>query len=97
MGAFAYADDIVILAPAKYALRVMLRMVNEFSRKYDIKFNLTKSEFVIFVANGKYEPTEKMEFDGLVLIAKEFVEHLENIIHIRSHAHVNENEKNVKF
>ncbi len=62
----------------------MLCVVNEFSRQYDIEFNLTKSEFVIFGADGKYEPTEKMEFDGQVLIAKEFLEHLGNIIHMRS-------------
>ncbi len=58
MGALAYADDIVILAPTKYARRVMLRMVNEFSCQYGIEFNLTKSEFVIFGADGKYEPTK---------------------------------------
>ncbi len=39
MDAFAY--DIVILAPTKYALRAMLKIINEFSCQYEIKFNLT--------------------------------------------------------
>ncbi len=52
----------------KYAPRAML---NEFHRQYNIDFNLTKSEFVIFGADGKYDTTEMMKFDSQILTAKE--------------------------
>ncbi len=61
----------------------MLKMVSHFSPQYDIEFNLMKSEFVIFRAHGKYENAECIKFDGQVHIAKEFIEHLGNVIHIQ--------------
>ncbi len=75
MGDFAYADNIVILAPTKYALRAILKMVNEFSRQYEWYFKfpifnefvLLKSECFIFIAYVRYESTHKMEFHDEVL------------------------------
>ena len=47
VGAFAYADDIVILAPAKSALNRIAKIPDNFSVAYDIKFNTTNSELLL--------------------------------------------------
>ena len=46
MGAFAYADDIILLAPTKQSMHGMLKLANMFSKEYDIKFNELKSKLI---------------------------------------------------
>lgn len=48
VGALAYADDVVLMAPTKHALTFMLNICSDFSRNYDIKFNEDKSKFIWF-------------------------------------------------
>lgn len=47
-GAFAYADDVVLLAPTVTALRKMLRTASMYSIEFKINFNGSKSRFIIF-------------------------------------------------
>ena len=42
MGAFAYADDIILLATTKQSMHGMLKLANMFSKEYNIKFNELK-------------------------------------------------------
>ena len=44
IGALAYADDIVLLAPTSRAMRRMLKTCDEFAEMYDLKFNADKSK-----------------------------------------------------
>ena len=42
-GAFAYADDITLLAPNVQALRTMIDICSNYALNYDVKFNAKKS------------------------------------------------------
>jgi Reverse transcriptase (RNA-dependent DNA polymerase) len=39
IGALAYADDIVLLAPTARAMRLVLKICDDFATKYGLKFN----------------------------------------------------------
>jgi len=45
VGALAYADDIVLLAPTPYALRILLQICDSYAAESDINFNPAKSKF----------------------------------------------------
>ena len=47
-GALAYADDVSLIAPTRNSLLQMLRVVNSFSRDYDVNFNASKSKLLLF-------------------------------------------------
>ena len=47
-GAYAYADDLVILAPSASALRQMLQSCEVFADSHGLKFNPDKTQFIIF-------------------------------------------------
>ena len=47
-GAVAYADDVVLMAPTLTAVNYLLDICNDFSEKYDVKFNPSKSKYVYF-------------------------------------------------
>ena len=44
VGALAYADDIVLLAPTPAAMRKMLSICDEFAAEYNVLFNASKSK-----------------------------------------------------
>ena len=39
VGALAYADDLVLLAPTPHAVRCMLQLSAEYAKDYDVLFN----------------------------------------------------------
>ena len=59
-GAFAYADDIALVAPTTHALKAMCDICTNFAHEYDIQFNTAKcqlikyceSDYVPFYFNG---------------------------------------------
>ena len=48
MGAFGYADDVVILAPTMLSLNRLLDISKEFSYAYQVLFNMDKFKFLVF-------------------------------------------------
>jgi hypothetical protein len=48
VGALAYADDLVLLAPTASAMRRMLLLCDKFSAKYNVSFNVNKSKCLTF-------------------------------------------------
>lgn len=50
MGSFAYADDVILLAPSVEALKRMLSICEEYAREFDVQFNPSKSK--VIVING---------------------------------------------
>ena len=48
----AYADDIVLICPTPYAMRRLLTLCDSFAAKYDIKFNASKSKFLVVSPKG---------------------------------------------
>jgi hypothetical protein len=49
VGALAYADDIVLLAPSASAMRIMLAICDEYANEYCISFNANKSKCLVVV------------------------------------------------
>jgi len=48
VGALAYADNIVLMAPTATAVRRMLAACDEFAVKLDVRFNASKSKCMFF-------------------------------------------------
>jgi hypothetical protein len=53
-GAMAYADDLILLAPTRYAMTALIRVCEDFSKKYDINFNPSKSKMILY-STGNFE------------------------------------------
>ena len=51
-GALGYADDIVLMAPTKSALTRMLGIAAECAEDLSLKFNGTKSKYLLYSARG---------------------------------------------
>ena len=51
MGAFCYADDCTLLAPTLFSMKKMLEVVSKFGKDFDVKFNPSKSQFMVFSDN----------------------------------------------
>ena len=47
-GAFVYADDVILLAPTLFSLRIMFDVCRQFSDDYDVKFKSSKSKLLFF-------------------------------------------------
>ena len=47
-GALAYADDITLLAPCKSALSILVSVCEKYASEFDILFNGSKKQIVIF-------------------------------------------------
>jgi len=52
VGALAYADDIVLLAPSANAMRRMLLYCDSYASEYNITFNASKSKCIHFCLKG---------------------------------------------
>ena len=48
MGAFRYADDIILLAPCKKSICVLLDLCKQFSLDFQVNFNSSKSKLIVF-------------------------------------------------
>ena len=44
VGALAYADDLVLIAPSASAMRHMLQVCDDYAAQYNVLFNATKSK-----------------------------------------------------
>lgn len=53
VGALAYADDIVLLAPSAFALRKMLAICDNYATEYYISFNAKKSKCLVIFPSSK--------------------------------------------
>jgi hypothetical protein len=53
VGALAYADDIVLVAPTPTAMRKLLTLCDEYAADYDIMFNPDKSKFLVIASRKR--------------------------------------------
>ena len=51
-GCLAYADDVVLLSPNVDALENMLKLCEEYSVNFSIKFNTSKSKLLQYTTNS---------------------------------------------
>ena len=47
-GSLGYADDVCVMAPSRYAIQRLLDICDSFALKYDVKFNSSKSQLLLF-------------------------------------------------
>ena len=47
-GAFGYAHDVILVAPSKRSLNILLETCKAFSSKYRVKYNPQKSKLIVF-------------------------------------------------
>ena len=90
MGAFGYADDIVILSPMKYGLMKMLRICNVFSVEYHVTFNPTKSILLFYGIRNRDEEIA-ITWNGRRIIAKDNTVHLGHIVGTNSNNNIIDN------
>ena len=77
MGALAYADDLVLLAPTRSALLKLLEICSAFGNEYDVVFNPNKSKWLPYNKNDEYEP---IVMDGKTIEKVNQFIHLGNLI-----------------
>ena len=79
MGAFGYADDVILLAPTRSAMDMMLSICAKFSDESKILFNGTKSKHIFF-SKSKIDTDVRFTMQGssIPLVAND--KHLGNII-----------------
>jgi len=51
-GALAYADDVILLAPTRLAMRSLLQICEQYDREFYIVVNAEKSACLIISKNG---------------------------------------------
>ena len=80
-GAYAYADDLAILAPSVSALRQMLRCCESFACLHGLKFNPAKTQLIKFSAcvTGSSTPPSIKFCDSLLTFSNTVI-HLGNIL-----------------
>ena len=57
LGALAYADDVVLLAPTASAMHKMLHICEEYALNFSVKFKLSKSKCVVCELHSKLKPS----------------------------------------
>jgi Reverse transcriptase (RNA-dependent DNA polymerase) len=60
VGALAYADDIVIIAPSACAMRKLLNVCDKYANEYHIVFNVEKSKYLAFLSKNRHFLSEHL-------------------------------------
>ena len=75
-GALAYADDIMLLAPCKSALSILVSVCEKYASEFDILFNGSKSKLLFF--KGRF--SNGMESG--IMVNRELVNISDNAVHL---------------
>jgi exonuclease III len=81
VGALAYADDIVILAPTATAMRRLLAICDEYAREYNISFNASKSKYLVAVPSCRRLLSEHIN-DCAFVIGNRVIERVDSFVHL---------------
>jgi hypothetical protein len=81
VGALAYADDIVLVAPSATALRKRLAICEDYADEYCICFNAAKSKCLVILPNCRRSSVK--EFDSCIFyVANKPIEHVKSFLHL---------------
>ena len=75
MGAFGYADDSTILAPTLTSLKLMLRICDEFGKKFNVLFNVSKYQFLDY-CKDQDEMLNCIHLNGNFIKTQQYAMHL---------------------
>lgn len=81
VGALAYADDIVLLAPSASALRTMLHVCDNYARDYSISFNASKSKCLVVLPDNRLFLNEFVK-KGTFYVGNNPIEYVDHFIHL---------------
>jgi hypothetical protein len=80
-GAFLYADDVNLLAPTKQALYKMFDIASRFGDEYNVKFNASKSKYLVFdSSNVQRNGSDQVTFGQKVIPETNTELHLGNLV-----------------
>jgi len=85
VGAFAYADDLVLLAPSANAMRHMLRLCDDDAAQFNVVFNASKSKCICCSPAGAAEqvtPADSLPSFSIGFRVIEFVDKWPHLGHI---------------
>ena len=80
-GCVVYADDIVLLSPTITGMEEMLKISLDFSEKFHMKFNASKSQYIIFSPKGNSRKTNGIFVGNRLIHSQSKVTHLGHIIY----------------
>jgi hypothetical protein len=80
VGALGYADDVALMAPTRSAMSKMLLAAQEAGRKLHIRFNVGKSQFLVFHPNPDAAIEPPIVFDGSPIHPVQEAVHLGHIL-----------------
>ena len=81
VGALAYADDIVLLAPTPSAMRKLLQICDAYAAEFDIGFNPEKSKCLVIPAH-KLRHLYRAMCNCLFFIGNKQTENVDNFSHL---------------
>ena len=79
-GAFAYADDITLLAPCKSALLILVSVSEKYVSEFDILFNGSKSKLLFFKGRFSNGIESEVMFNGEIVNISNNAVHLGHFI-----------------
>jgi hypothetical protein len=80
VGALAYADDIILLAPTRAALTKMLKICSQYSDEYCVNFNPAKSQRMFFGDTHRINNEVPVLLNGQIIDIVEKTSHLGNTL-----------------
>ena len=81
VGALAYADDIVLIAPSACAMRKLLNVCDNYANEYHIMFNAEKSKCLAFLSKNRRYLSEHL-INGLFNIGNNPIEFVQSYSHL---------------
>jgi hypothetical protein len=75
-GSVAYADDLVIMSPSVQGLKKLLKICERYSKDYQLTFNGSKSQFIVFHGGKLKLRNMDIKFCGVQIKSQDKVIHL---------------------
>jgi len=82
VGALAYADDLVLLAPSANAMRCMLRICDEYAAQFKVVLNASKSKCLCCHPNGTTKHATQAACSPCFLIGSQQIEFVDKWPHL---------------
>ena len=67
VGAMAYADDVILLAPTRSAMQTMLNTCSSYAKEFQVLFNPNKSIHILFGQDDPSVISEGFKLDGRII------------------------------
>ena len=80
VGAFGYADDIILLCPSLKGMREMVKICEEYAISHNILFNGKKSKYLVF---GNYKYNVSLSVNNEMVPRSESALHLGHLLHTK--------------